>query len=212
MRPEEIFRKGLRELGLPVSEEIVAKFFTYLSELKRWNRAYNLTALTKDEEIVTKHFLDSLLYLRFVPDTPCSIADIGSGAGFPGIPMAIARPELTVCLIEPSRKRCSFLRHMKRNLPLPNVEVVEARVEEVQERQFDIVVTRALFSVAAMVREAGHLVREGGFFILSKGQSLDEEIGDLPQGVTVEVAQVPLPGTGLVRNIIRAFAAGTCRE
>jgi 16S rRNA (guanine527-N7)-methyltransferase len=209
VKSEEILRKGLMELGFSVPEETVAKFLVYLSELKRWNKAYNLTALTKDEEIVTKHFLDSLLYLSFVPEGQHTVCDIGSGAGFPGIPMAIVRDDLTLLLVEPTRKRCSFLRHMKRTLPLSNIEVIEARVEEVTERLCDIAVTRALFSVKDLVSEAAHLVKDGGFFILNKGQRLEEETADLPEGVMVEVKTLPLPGTTLKRNIIRAHTALT---
>ncbi|MEW6215889.1 MAG: 16S rRNA (guanine(527)-N(7))-methyltransferase RsmG, partial [Nitrospirota bacterium] len=106
------------EFGYVPEMEQLSAFMTYLSELKRWNKAYNLTSLSKDEDIIIKHFLDSLLYLKAIPDGEIKIADVGSGAGFPGIPLKIIRPEIEMYLIEPSRKKSAFLRHIIRQVGL----------------------------------------------------------------------------------------------
>lgn len=201
---KETLIKGLSELGVEPSDAIVSKFSTYLIELKKWNRAYNLTALKKDEDIIIKHFLDSLLYLKVIPEGRWNICDIGSGAGFPGIPIAIVRPQFNVALIEPTRKKTAFLRHMKRTLCLDNVEVLESRIEEVQGRLFDIALTRALFSVSDFIKNAQHVLNEQGFFVLSKGPKLEDELKHLPRNVTCEIVKVVLPEISLERSIIKA--------
>ena len=109
-KPDELLRDGIIELGFTPSKEQINAFMIYLSELKKWNKAYNLTGLEKDEDIIIKHFLDSLLYLKAIPNGEIRIADIGSGAGFPGIPIKILRPEIEMFLIEPSRKKSAFLK------------------------------------------------------------------------------------------------------
>ncbi|MCI0468563.1 MAG: 16S rRNA (guanine(527)-N(7))-methyltransferase RsmG [Nitrospirae bacterium] len=189
------------QLDIELSDLMIDSFIIYLQTLKKWNRAYNLTALNSDRDIIIKHFVDSLLYLTAIPDSVKYICDIGSGAGFPGIPIAMARPELHVALIEPSRKKASFLRHIKRTLLLKNIEVLESRVEDVKERLFDIVVTRALFSVKELIQRASHVLRHGGFFILSKGQRYESEIkemGNLKQ----EVITASLPCSSIKRHLI----------
>ena len=200
-----ILTSGLNELGIAYDEAIVQKFETYLHELKKWNRAYNLTSLKTDEEIIIKHFLDSLLYLKVIPEGQLSICDIGSGAGFPGIPMAIVRPDLAVALIEPSRKKTAFLRHMKNRLSLQNVEVIESRVEDIKDRQFDIAVTRALFSVGDLIKKAGHVLKKGGFFILNKGPKFEDEIKDISGDIKFEIFPIALPGAFLQRNLIKVY-------
>ncbi len=193
------------ELGIDPGDSFVSLFATYLQELKKWNRAYNLTSLKSDKDIVIKHFLDSLLYLVFIPERGRSLADVGSGAGFPGVPLALARPELNVALIEPSRKKVAFLNHIKRALSLDNVEVLGARVEEIRDRRFDIVVTRALFGIGDFIDEAGHIVKEDGFFVLSKGPKLSEELKALPPSARYEIRTVPLPLTSLERHLVKIF-------
>ncbi len=201
----EILKSGLSELGIKAANDIPGKFETYLHDLKKWNRAYNLTALKKDEEIIIKHFLDSLLYLKVIPEGQWSICDIGSGAGFPGIPMAVVRPELSVTLIEPSRKKTAFLRHMKNRLSLKNVEVIESRVENIKDRLFDIAVTRALFSVGDLIKKAGHVLKEDGFFVLNKGPKFEDEIKGIPGYVKFEIFPAALPGASLQRNLIKVY-------
>lgn len=202
---DELLQKGLKQLKIIPSAEIVEKFSIYLQELKKWNRAYSLTSLKKDDDIIIKHFFDSLLYLEAVPEGIFSICDIGSGAGFPCLPIAIVRPELTVCLIEPSRKKCAFLRHIKNTLKLQNVEVLESRVEDVKDRLFDIGMTRALFSVNELIKKAGHVIKKGGVFILNKGPMFEKEIKELPDGIQIEVIAIPLPQTSIKRNLIKTI-------
>jgi 16S rRNA (guanine527-N7)-methyltransferase len=103
-KTDELLEKGINELGITPSKQQINNFITYLSELKKWNKAYNLTGLKKDEDIIIKHFLDSLLYLKAIPHGEITVADVGSGAGFPGIPIKIIRPEIDMYLVEPSRK------------------------------------------------------------------------------------------------------------
>jgi 16S rRNA (guanine527-N7)-methyltransferase len=202
---EKLLIDGLAKLGIKPSDSVISIFEKYLHELKKWSRAYNLTALKKDEDIVTKHFLDSLLYLSVIPEGRWSICDIGSGAGFPGLPIAIVRHELNITLIEPSWKKAAFLKHMKRTLSIANVEVLQSRAEDIKEKTFDIAVTRALFSISDLIKKAGHLVKKHGFFILNKGPKFEEEIKKIPSAVKYEIVKISLPGTSLSRNIIKAF-------
>jgi 16S rRNA (guanine527-N7)-methyltransferase len=198
MTPEELLEKGLHSLGIRPPENSAASFLTYLSELKKWNRAYNLTALKSDGDIVIKHFLDSALFLKAIEGRGQSVADVGSGAGFPGLPLKILVPSLEVALIEPSRKKASFLRHMIRTLGLKGVAVMETRVEDVR-GEFDIALTRALFRAVEFVKRAGHIVRQGGFFVLGKGPRFEEETKGLGR---VTVITERLPFTEMERHLV----------
>lgn len=200
---QDILVSGLNELGLKPSEAVVARFISYMYELKKWNRAYNLTAIRDSRDIIVKHFLDSLLFLRAVPEGQWNICDAGSGAGFPGLPIATVRADVSVALVEPSRKKAAFLRHMKRILQLDNVSVIESRVEEIKDAIYDIAMTRALFSIGDFIKKAGPLIREGGFLILSKGPKFEEELKDLPAHIRCEIIPVSLPLTVLRRSIIK---------
>jgi len=200
---KEFLYEGLKELGIKPSDSIISQFAIYIRELKKWSRTYNLTAIKEDRDIVIKHFLDSLLYLTAIPEGRWNICDIGSGAGFPGVPMAIVKPELNITLNEPSRKRAAFLRHIKRILSLNNVEVLQCRVEDIKDRLFDIAVTRALFSIKDLIKKAGHILKRDGFFVLSKGLVADKEFKNIPENIKCEVmATVMLAGI-LQRKIIK---------
>jgi 16S rRNA (guanine527-N7)-methyltransferase len=200
-KPEKLLREGLSALGLAPSDACIDSFMLYLAELKKWNRAYSLTSLRSDEDIVLKHFLDSCLYLEaFAGDDVESLADVGSGAGLPGIPIKIMRPELRLWLIEPVGKKAAFLRHITRALGLEDTRVLEKRVQDVADIRVDAAVTRALFRAGEFYEKSRHIVREGGLLVLSKGPKFKDELKDLAVGY--EVKEVCLPLTDIKRNII----------
>jgi 16S rRNA (guanine527-N7)-methyltransferase len=204
--PECIFKTGMGRLSLDCSEQQVHLFMIYLSELKKWNNVYSLTALQTDADIIEKHFLDSLLYLCAIPDGNVRIADIGSGAGFPGIPVKIIRPESIMHLIEPSRKKASFLRHMVKILQLEDVEVIEKRVEEIDHRDLGVALSRALFSIRDFVKKASPFLRENGRMILSKGPKVYEELRKAGiEDLNYEVRSLKLPFTGAKRFLLVAY-------
>jgi 16S rRNA (guanine527-N7)-methyltransferase len=208
-RINDLLKDGLIELGFTPSGEQTEAFMTYLSELKKWNKVYNLTGLKEDKDIIIKHFLDSLLYLKALPDGEIKIADIGSGAGFPGIPINIMRPEIKVYLIEPSRKKSAFLRHVIRQLGLKKVEVMEKRIEEIRVNQelaelLDVAVTRALFSIKDFIKKVSHIVKEDGILILNKGPKVDEELKKL-KGVKYEILPLNLPSSDIKRYLITVY-------
>ncbi|MBF0328953.1 MAG: 16S rRNA (guanine(527)-N(7))-methyltransferase RsmG [Nitrospirae bacterium] len=196
---------GLQQLGIDSPNHVISSFETYLSELKKWNKAYNLTALKKDDEIITKHFLDSLLYLKLLPERKCSVADVGSGAGFPGLPIAIVKPDIAVTLIEPSRKKCAFLRHIKRSLQLNNIKILESRVEDIKDIVFDAAVTRALFSISDFVKTTRHIVKKNGILILNKGPKFDSEIKQLGDSIKYAITEADLPFSTAKRNLIKIY-------
>lgn len=150
---------------------------------------------------MVKHFLDSLLFLKVLPAEVASVADIGSGAGFPGLPMKIMRPELSLFLIEPSEKKGVFLRHMRSVLQLQDLEVVTGRVEGVSGLLVDAAVTRALFSIGDFMKKAGRLLRPGGALILSKGPKLQQELKGIDRE-KVAVHDFALPFSGSVRHLV----------
>lgn len=200
--PESILIKGLKELSLSVKPEQVRSFITYLEELKKWNKAYNLTSLRKDDEIIMKHFLDSLLYLKALPEGIIEVMDVGSGAGFPGIPLKLIRPEIRLYLVEPSRKKAGFLMHIIKTLRLKDVDVIEKRIEEVSGMKVDVALTRALFDIKDFYKKARHLLKEGGRLILSKGPKVEEEIRKIKERLSFETLKLRLPLTDMYRHIV----------
>ncbi len=202
----KILREGLLSLNLKPSDEQMRCFSVYLWELKKWSKAFNLTGIRNDNEIVVQHFLDSMLYLVPAAEHFLSVADIGSGAGFPGIPMKIMRPELAMYLIEPSGKKGVFLRRIVHMLQISGVTVIEKRIEEVSvpsdiSAPVDIAVTRALFDIREFVRKTAHIVKPGGFFILNKGPRVTEELREAGE-LQYELMKIPLPQSDIVRTIV----------
>lgn len=195
--------KSFLKQCLNLNDEVaIEKFLIYLKELKKWNKAYNLTSIEDEKEIVVKHFLDSLFYLWFIPEKPFSITDVGSGAGFPGVPIAIVREDLKIALIEPSWKKVAFLKNLKRKLELKNIEVYQSKAEEVREK-FDIVISRALWSIKEFVQRCKHLLKDGGFFLISKSLKLQQEIDELPKEYEVEIKEFDLPVVDGKRYIVK---------
>ncbi len=208
MKNEELLKKGLEDAGIPYSESQVRAFMVFLRELKKWNSTYNLSALKTDKDIIIKHFIDSLLYLKALPDGLLRIADVGAGAGFPGIPIKIVRPEIDMTLIEPTRKKASFQRHMIRVLGLSGISVMEMRVEEIGEGEapFDIIVSRATFSLDEFLNMAcPYINKEDGLLVVSKGPKVLEELkveGSPACNAVKEVLELRLPLTDARRNLV----------
>ncbi len=219
MTPEELLKKGLNQIGFSYSEGQINAFMTFLFELKKWNRAYNLTALKSDKDIIIKHFLDSALYLKAIPERPVgkreqglfadginslNVADVGTGAGFPGIPMKIMRPDLDITLIEPSRKKTAFLRHIIRVLKLDGISIIDKRIEalgKTHKKTYDVIVSRATFKIKDFIKIACPCVKEKGRLVLSKGPRFSKEIKGLKNKSLVKKI-VKLPYTGSERNLI----------
>lgn len=191
---------GLAGLQLKLPEDAQGKLLAYLDLLAHWNRAYNLTAVRDRGEMIPRHLLDSLAVLPLVQGA--SLADIGSGAGLPGIPLAIARPALAVTLIESNGKKARFLREAARALPLPNVTVEQVRAQAAT-GSFDTIVARAFSGLADMLAWGGHLLAGDGRWLALKGRPDQDEIAGIPDGFRlVAVHPVRVPGTQAERCVI----------
>lgn len=194
--------EGLSALGLALAPGQVEALLRLVDELADWNARFNLTAIKEPAAVVDKHLLDSLAVLPHLKGL--SIADIGTGAGFPGLPLAIADPDRRFTLVESTGKKANFVRHAARVLNLPNVEVVQARAEAYRPaRPFDAVIARALGSLADFVRVAGHLAGRGGRLLAMKGKAPEAEIEALPSGWRViAVHPVAVPGLDAERCLV----------
>lgn len=199
-------RDGLAAMHLELPPEQQEKLLAYLALLKKWNRTYNLTAIRDENEMVNQHLLDSLSLLPAIEKSALAgrrWADVGSGAGLPGIPLAIARPTLEFTLIETVEKKSAFQRQAKIELGLKNLAVLGGRVEEVAAGGFDAVVSRAFAELADFVRLAGHLPVPGGRLYAMKGAIPEDEIGRLPKGWAVaECVNLEVPGLNAQRHLI----------
>lgn len=169
--------KLLEEFGL--SNNQIEKFNEYLSLLLEWNEKFNLTAITDKDQIEEKHFIDSIYLTKYFDVKGKSLIDIGSGAGFPGIPLAIAEPELKVTLLESNGKRVSFLNEAINKLGLKNVSVIQGRAEELGTREkYDIVTARAVKELNVLLEISFYLLKVGGSFIAYKSSNIDNEINN----------------------------------
>lgn len=202
----EQLRAGLVALRLDFSEAIQAKLLGYVALLKKWNGTYNLTAIRDEGEMVTQHLLDSLSVLPALQESALAgrrWADIGSGAGLPGIPLAIVRPDLDMSLIETVEKKSAFQRQAKIELGLANVTALNRRVEDVPGGQFDAVISRAFADLADFVRLAGHLPTQDGRLYAMKGQMPEDEINRLPPGwAVVNCTRLNVPGLDAQRHLL----------
>jgi 16S rRNA (guanine527-N7)-methyltransferase len=196
---------GIAELGLELPDQAESKLLDYIALLRKWNRVYNLTAIRDEHEMVVQHLLDSLAVLEHLPAATV-IVDVGTGAGLPGIPLAIARPETTVTLVEAVQKKSAFQQQAKIHLALANVSIFCGRVETMpvtDDHQHKVVISRAFAELAEFIRTAGHLVTPGGRLYAMKGLFPAAEIAALPAEWQV-VATYPLlvPGLAAQRHLI----------
>ena len=209
-RAKGLLVTGAGELGVKLSAAELGKLYAFASELKKWSRKINLTAIRGDEEIVVKHFLDSLVLLRVV-GVKGDLIDIGSGGGFPAIPLKIALRDLHVVSVDAVEKKIIFQRHAARLLGLHGFEALHARAEELAVQRggcFDWVVSRAFADIPTFVRIALPLIKEQGKIIAMKGRVGREEAdaaGPALRGMGAEVREIielNLPVSGDARSLI----------
>ncbi len=196
------------QVALPADAQ--RKLDAYLDLLVKWNRTFNLTAIRERADMVTHHLNDALAILPHLPGAQAlRVLDVGTGAGVPGIPLAIARPDWRVVLLDSSQKKVAFLTQAAIELELANVAAVAARVEDyAPDAPFDVIVSRAFSDLASFVRAAQHLLAPGGILVAMKGVYPRDEIAALPAGVTI-VAEPALdvPGLAAQRHLIVMRAA-----
>ena len=173
MPPRELLISGAEELGVPLIAEQVNSLLAYVAELKKWNRKINLTSITGDRDIVIRHLLDSLSYLKGFSRVPgLRLLDMGSGAGFPAIPLKIACPDIAITMVESVKKKASFLRHVLRMLELNGAEVLDMRTGEVPdlyENTNMVVTARAFADIASALADGLRFLLPGGCIVLSRG-------------------------------------------
>jgi len=199
---EEQLESGLAALSLALSREARAKLLQHLELLEKWNRVHNLTAIRDKAKAVSVHLLDSLSVLPYLPGK--RLLDAGTGAGFPGIPIALARPDLQVDLLDSSHKKCAFLRQVIAELRLRNANAVCERLESWRPaRKFDCIVSRALAEIAELIALSAHLLAPGGVIAAMKGVHPFEEIERMPPDFRVrQVHALSVPGLGAERHLV----------
>ncbi len=207
MTPQAALERGLDALALNLNVDVRTKLLAYLALMQKWNRTYNLTAIRDPLSMVTHHLLDSLVTVPYLDAAGAAlrVADVGSGAGLPGIPLALARPAWQVTLNDRNSKKAAFLRHAKAELGLLNVEVHEGAVEHWQPRErYDCVITRAFAALDDFVSRCRHLVAPGGFLAAMKGAwPEDAATTALPQHVSCsEVHRLRVPLLEAERHLV----------
>ncbi|MBB5192007.1 16S rRNA (guanine527-N7)-methyltransferase [Silvimonas terrae] len=196
---------GLATLGIPLDEAQKQKLLDYVGLLGKWNKTYSLTAIREPERMVPHHLLDSLAPLSAFPaESHARILDVGSGFGTPGIPLAIARPDWQLTLLDSNHKKTTFLRQALLELQLPNVTVVSDRVEAYHpEAPFNVITSRAFAELSEFIKLTRHLLAKGGNWAALKGVYPYEEIALLPKDVVAtEVKQLQVPGLEAERCLV----------
>jgi 16S rRNA (guanine527-N7)-methyltransferase len=195
--------EGVKALRLDLSPDTQQKLIDYVALIEKWNRTYNLTAVREPEKMLAHHILDSLSVMSHVA-AATTIADVGSGAGLPGIPLALALPQVRVTLIESSQKKAAFLNQAVMELGIANATVANARVETSGAQQrFQCVISRAFSDLAEFVSLAGRICANDGFLAAMKGVHPYEELAQLPAGYRVrEVVSLDVPGLGAERHLV----------
>ncbi|MEI6125020.1 MAG: 16S rRNA (guanine(527)-N(7))-methyltransferase RsmG [Pseudomonadota bacterium] len=162
-------------MNIALDSNEIDLFSRYLVELQEWNKKINITSITKAEDIIIKHFLDSLTVFQYIDVYGC-VVDIGSGGGFPGIPLKIKKPSLNMLLIEAKRKKANFLRHTIRTLNLNGIDVYNGRAEDFNKKNcFDFAISRAFTDLYSFCNIAAPLVKPGGHIIAMKGRGNEKE-------------------------------------
>ena len=218
----ELMKTASNDVGLEFTEGQYEQFIKYMRLLQEWNEKINLTAITEDEEVVKKHFIDCIK--AFKSDkikNAKTIIDVGTGAGFPGLPIAIMNPNVEVTLLDSLNKRINFLNLVVRELGLKNVKTIHSRAEdgarkpELREK-FDIATSRAVANMAVLSEFCMPYVKKGGYFVALKGPSIDEELQNGSNAIKIlggelkEIIEIAIEETDLKHNIVEVKKVKTC--
>lgn len=196
-----VLGQGVKALGLTLETEAQEKLLRYLALIRKWNKVYNLTAIHDESKLVSHHLLDSLAVVPWLPEG--RVLDVGSGAGLPGVPIAVACPNRTVTLLDSNHKKTAFLQQAKTELELTNVDVETARVEDFRPaRRYEVVISRAFAELADFYRAARRLCEPDGRLIAMKGVYPDEEIAQMPAGAVEKVVPLIVPALPAQRHLI----------
>ncbi len=198
--PLEKLKQGIVALGEDLDKHPLELYLGYLNELVRWNKAYNLTAITDVEKMITHHILDSLSVLPYLNGTRC--LDVGTGAGLPGMVLALATPDLHWVLLDSKIKKVRFLHHIVQVLKPVNVEIIHSRVEDYHPQQcFSTIITRALSSLSNYYQITSHLADEDTHTLAMKGKTAEKELSDSGVG-DCKIHKLMVPGIDSDRYII----------
>lgn len=197
----ELLLQGIKPLQIELTDTQIDQLLAYHGLLVKWNKAYNLTAVRDPAAMIGRHLIDSLSVLPWIGEG--RLLDVGSGPGLPGIPLAICRPDLQVTTLDSNGKKTRFQVQIKAELGLDNLQVINGRVEAVEEPPFDMVISRAFASLQDMLDLSGHLCAPSGVFLAMKGLYPDSEIEQIPSGYTLkESHRLELPVSDGERHLL----------
>lgn len=198
---QEILTQGAQQMSIMLKPEQQTQLLDYVDLLAKWNTAYNLTAVREKQQMIERHILDSLSIVKFVKG--CEILDVGSGAGLPGVVLAVFFPEKNITLLDSNGKKTRFLNEVKQALPLKNVTVVQTRVENFKvDKLFDCIISRAFAELGKMISLTKHLLLPQGELVAMKGQVLPEELSAIDKHYNVQVYSVMVPKSGAARHAV----------
>lgn len=201
MKLDTLLSRGLKAMGLDVPRPTRMRLVAFVRLLEKWNRQYNLTAVRDPEQMVTRHLLDSLSVLPYLMGP--RVLDIGTGAGLPGIPLALARPNLDFTLLDSNAKKLAFVRQALYELRIANATAVQARAEKFHpETKFDTLIARAFAPLPEILAVSAHLGMPGGRLLAMKGVFPQEELAAIGANYRVEVKALTVPGLDAERHLV----------
>lgn len=220
----DLMKRAANEVGLELTELQYEQFIKYMRLLQEWNEKINLTAITDDEEVIKKHFIDCIKAFKSdAIKNAKTIIDVGTGAGFPGLPIAIMNPNVKVTLLDSLNKRINYLNTVVRELGLKNVTTIHSRAEdgarkpELREK-FDVATSRAVANMAVLSEYCMTYVKKDGYFVALKGPSVDEELKNATNAIKTlggelkEIIEVSIEETDLKHNIVEVKKLNPCSK